>query len=129
MLASVFGVATAALAGSDGQPLLIDPNVSAQQDIQFKNTAGFADTDENTISQTIANVIRTVVGFVGVIFVILMVWGGLLWMTSAGNDERVGKAKKMIAAGIIGLVIVLSAYAITALVLATLFTSAVTIEF
>jgi hypothetical protein len=36
-----------------------------------------------------------------------------MWMTSGGNEERVKKAKQILIAAIIGLVIILSAYAIT----------------
>ena len=52
-------------------------------------------------------------GFVGVVFLILMIVGGLMWMTAAGNDERVNKAKSLITNAVIGMVIVFSAYAIT----------------
>jgi hypothetical protein len=38
--------------------------------------------------------------------------GGFIWMTAGGNEEKVGKAKKMLVAGIIGLIIVVAAYAI-----------------
>jgi len=51
--------------------------------------------------------------FLGAIFLILMIYGGVLWMTAAGNDQQIGKARTLIVAAIIGLLIVLSAYAIT----------------
>ena len=66
----------------------------------------------------IPTIIGTVVGaglaFVGVLFFILMIYGGLLWMTAQGNEQQVTKAKDLIIAAVVGLVIVLSAYAITA---------------
>ena len=46
----------------------------------------------------------------------LIVYGGFLWMTAAGNDDAVSKAKKIMIAGVIGLVIVLSAFAIASYV-------------
>ena len=52
--------------------------------------------------------------FVGVAFLILMIYGGILWMTSQGNDTQIKKAKGILINGIIGLVIVIFAYAITA---------------
>jgi len=61
----------------------------------------------------IANGIRYLLSFVGVIFVALMVYAGILWMTAGGNDEQVGKAKKLIFQAMIGLFVVFSAYSIT----------------
>lgn len=55
----------------------------------------------------------TILGFTGTIFFILVVYAGLMWMTAAGSEDRIAKAKKILTAAIIGLIIVLSAYAIT----------------
>ena len=57
--------------------------------------------------------INVVLGLVGLIFLVLMVYAGILWMTAQGKDEQVEKARKMIISTILGLIIVLSAYAIT----------------
>ncbi|MFA5937371.1 MAG: hypothetical protein WC822_05875 [Candidatus Paceibacterota bacterium] len=59
------------------------------------------------------SVISIILGTVGTIFFILMVYAGYLWMTARGNDEQVGKAKKIITAAMIGIVVVVGAYAIT----------------
>ena len=48
----------------------------------------------------------------GIIAVCVILYGGFMWMTAAGNEDRVDKAKQMIIAGAIGLVIILAAYAI-----------------
>lgn len=61
----------------------------------------------------IAQIIRFALSFIGVVFLILMVLGGYLWMTDRGNEEQVRRAKNLITAAVIGLFIVLSAYAIT----------------
>ncbi len=66
-----------------------------------------------SVPQLVGNFLGTILGFTGTIFFVLVVWAGLLWMTAAGNDEQIGKAKKILAAAIVGLIIVLSAYAIT----------------
>jgi len=44
--------------------------------------------------------------------VCLILYGGFKWMTAGGNEEQVGEAKKIIISGVIGLIIILSAYAI-----------------
>jgi len=62
---------------------------------------------------TIATIIKTGLGLIGIVFLILMLYAGVMWMTSAGNEERVSTAKKILSSSVIGLVIVLCAYSIT----------------
>ncbi len=62
---------------------------------------------------TIARVIRAALGLLGIVTVVIIIYGGFLWMTAGGNDDQVGKAKKWIYSGIIGLVIIFAAYALT----------------
>lgn len=57
--------------------------------------------------------IGVVLSFVGVLFLVLMVYGGVLWMTARGNEQQIEKAKDLIIASIIGLIIVMGAYAVT----------------
>lgn len=78
-----------------------------------RDTAGFSDTNLSTVAGTIIN---TALTLVGLIFLILMVYAGYLWMTARGEEDQVSKARKIITGSIIGLVIVLSAYAITVFV-------------
>jgi cbb3-type cytochrome oxidase subunit 3 len=61
----------------------------------------------------IGQVIAILLGFLGVIFLGLMIYGGFTWMMARGNQAEVDKAKRMIESAIIGLIIVLAAYAIT----------------
>lgn len=66
-----------------------------------------------SVESMIGLIITTVLTFVGVVFLILAIYGGYLWMMARGNDEQVEKAKKTITNAIIGLVVVLAAYAIS----------------
>ncbi|MBU0898153.1 MAG: hypothetical protein ABIJ83_02220 [Patescibacteria group bacterium] len=61
----------------------------------------------------IGKMIGGVLSFLGVIFLILTIYGGFTWMLARGNEQKSEKAKKIIADSIIGLIIVLAAYAIT----------------
>ena len=61
----------------------------------------------------ITNILKLVLGLLGTIFVILVVYGGILWMTAGGNEEQLKKAQGVIKNAVIGLTIVLGAYAIT----------------
>jgi len=65
------------------------------------------------LSEIIADIIRFVLTFIGVFFLILALYAGFKWMTSAGNDDKIGDAKKTLQNAIIGIIVVLAAYAIT----------------
>ncbi len=66
-------------------------------------------------------IIRSLLGILGILFLILIIWGGYEWMFSGGNEERVAKAKERIKMAVNGLIIVLGAYAITMLIFSVLF--------
>lgn len=65
----------------------------------------------------IARIIRIALGFVGIVMVVLIMYGGWLWMSAGGNSEQINKAKKVIINAAIGLAIMLSAYAIVLFVM------------
>lgn len=71
------------------------------------------DTGVDSVLFVPQTLIQILLSFLGVIFIILMVYGGYLWMTAHGNEDQLTKAKKLITAAIIGLIVVLAAYAIT----------------
>ena len=73
-------------------------------------------TDEKTLAKNIGQIINAVLSLTGVIFTTLMVYAGYLWMTAGGADEQIDKAKNIIRASIIGLVITLGAYSISAFI-------------
>ncbi|PIR78087.1 MAG: hypothetical protein COU28_03585 [Candidatus Magasanikbacteria bacterium CG10_big_fil_rev_8_21_14_0_10_36_16] len=68
---------------------------------------------ETNLGELVGTVIAAVLTLVGVIFLALMVYAGITWMTARGDDAKTEKSKKIITATIIGLFIVVSAYAIT----------------
>ncbi len=59
------------------------------------------------------NIVSAVLSLVGIIFFILMLYGGFEWMTSRGKEDQTKKSLEIIWGGVIGLMIVLAAYAIT----------------
>lgn len=84
--------------------------VSDQQlGLQYGSLSGLSARDPRL---TAALLIRTALGVLGTVAVVIMVYAGFLWMTAGGNDEKVGEAKKWIYASVIGLAIILSAYAL-----------------
>jgi hypothetical protein len=76
--------------------------------------AGFGEPKD--LGEIIGALIGTFLSFLGVIFLILILYGGFVWMTSGGNEAKVYKAKNIIGRAIVGLIIVLSAYSITSFV-------------
>lgn len=87
---------------------------------EFASTAGLGEAD---LVDTIAQIIRVALGFLGVIAVIIILLGGFKWMTAGGNDDKVKDAKKLIFSGIIGLVIIISAFAIASFVISSIITA------
>lgn len=87
----------------------------------LKGAAGIGQYQQTGISTAelvggnsiIATIIFNILGMVGVIFLILMIWGGVMWMTSGGNEQRVGRAKTILSTATIGLIIVMTAYSVT----------------
>ena len=75
---------------------------------------------EGSLAITIAQIIKAVLTLLGIIFIALIVYAGFVWMTSAGNDDKINRAKKTIVAAIIGAAIVILAYAITNFVIRNL---------
>ena len=65
----------------------------------------------------VLRVIQIALGVLGVIAVSLIIYAGFLWMTSAGSDEKINQAKKILRQTIIGLIIILSSWGITYFVL------------
>ncbi len=80
------------------------------------NTTGKAlgyDLETTTPDVIIGRVIFIILGLLGIVFLGLMIYAGITWMTAQGNEQRVEKSKTMITEAIIGLVIVVIAYGLT----------------
>ena len=75
------------------------------------------------VRTTIASIIRTAMGLLGIVAVVIILIGGFKWMTAGGNEDQVGEAKKWIFSGVIGLAIILSAYALASFVVTQLVTA------
>lgn len=72
---------------------------------------------KRSVQGIISLVINTFLSLLGVIFLVIIIYAGFLWMTAGGNDEQVGKAKKWLTNSIIGVAIIIAAYAISYFVL------------
>ncbi|MFZ4648538.1 MAG: pilin [Patescibacteria group bacterium] len=106
--------------------LILPMAVSATTTIDA-GTYGAATTSLNlgssSVDKVATNLINTVLGFLGLLAVIIFLVGGFKWMTAMGNEENIKKAKELMVAGVVGLAIILSAWGITKFVIAQLVTS------
>jgi len=84
----------------------------------MQNTLAIA--TQTDIRVIIGRIIQVALGLVGVVMVVLIVYAGFLYMTSAGEPAKTATAKKVITQAIIGLLIILSSLAITEFVIRSL---------
>jgi hypothetical protein len=76
----------------------------------------------NSLPKTIGLLINVVLGFLGLIAFIIILLGGFKWMVSQGEEGKIGEAKKLMGAGVVGLAIVLASWAIAQFVITRLAT-------
>jgi len=90
---------------------IIDPGVAQQFTNQVQPGSGY-DASAN-VGNIVALLIRAALGLLAIIFLILLIGAGFTWMTAGGDEAKVKKAQGTIKTAVIGLLIVLAAYAIT----------------
>jgi hypothetical protein len=96
-----------------------DFTLAASLDVGMNYAAGIGlgNSDPRII---IANIIRIVLGFLGIIALVLIIYAGWLWMTAGGESDKIDKAKKILIGAVIGMIISLSAFAIASFILSRL---------
>lgn len=78
----------------------------------YVNVTPFSTFGRVTIDQIINNAINYISGFLAMIAVLSIMYGGILYMTARGDDAQIGKAKQVVILTIVGLVIAAFAYLI-----------------
>ncbi len=86
-------------------------NETAGQVSAFKEQTTNVDY-KNFLQTQAGQIISVVLSFVGVLFLILMIYAGITWMTAQGNEQQVTKAKSLLINAVIGIIIVFAAYAL-----------------
>ena len=86
----------------------------AQASIDFPTE--FANLSNQDVKVTISNIVKIVLGFLGLLAILGIIYGGLKIMTSGGNADQTGQGRKAVVAGLVGLIIVLAAYSIASFV-------------
>ena len=77
---------------------------------EMGNAAGYGNA---TLGTAVGKMIKIALSILGLIATVLIIIGGFMWMMSGGNEDQIAKAKKLMIAGVVGLVIVLLAWAIS----------------
>jgi len=75
-------------------------------------TSGYNISEQNTLAGLIGSIVQVLLSLLGVIFIVLMVYAGYNWMTASGDQAKVDKAKDTIQRAVIGLILIVGAYAI-----------------
>ncbi|HBA36933.1 TPA: hypothetical protein DCZ15_03620 [Candidatus Falkowbacteria bacterium] len=92
------------------------PSACPDGQVCLQNPLGSISTPQALMGR----IINSVLGVVGSLALLMFVYGGLTWMTSAGNQEKVKKGRDIIVWSAIGLVIIFVSYALVRLVLTTI---------
>ncbi|RLD10093.1 MAG: hypothetical protein DRI44_06935 [Chlamydiae bacterium] len=93
------------------------PNISSAQvdtGLSYMEDSGLATTDVRVV---IARIIKIALGLLGTVAVVIILYGGFVWMTAGGNEDKVAQAKKVLLNGAIGLAIIIFAFSIASFVL------------
>lgn len=112
-----------------GSTLLLTPTVVSATGCEFADPrdplgvdcvggTGLNNEDPRII---VGRIIQVALGLIGIITVVLIIWAGFRWMTSAGREDEISAAKKTLSAAVIGLIIILMAYSLTTFILGELF--------
>lgn len=87
--------------------------------------AGYQTSGNITAYTVVGNLIKVMLSFLGILFLILVIVSGFQWMTAEGNEDGVKKAKARIKNATIGLAIVVLAYSLTYFILDILLTQTI----
>src|SRR3989339_533463 len=91
--------------------LILVPTIALAADTSIPLEVAIGkDTTTMGLSDYISKLYNFVIGTIGVVAVVMMMYGGIKWAAASGNSELVGTAKQNIVSAIVGLVIALTAY-------------------
>jgi type IV secretory pathway VirB2 component (pilin) len=84
----------------------------AAQGVQMPST----DLPETTVEEVLENVVNWMLGIITLVAAIVIIIAGIIWATAGGNEDRQANARKMLIAGVVGLIIALAAWGILTVV-------------
>ncbi len=105
----LIGLAFLLTAPEQSQAIEFIPQVGIDKEFEKGKTKTI---DEYSIGKYIQSIYKYAIGIVGILATVVMMFGGVIWITAGGNAERVGNAKSWIGAALTGLVLALTSYLI-----------------
>jgi len=94
--------------------------VLAQYGLEETARAAEIPTGNSSLPTLIGSFINIVLGVIGVVFLVLLLYAGFLWMTAMGDSKKISTAKDLIIAAVSGIIVIVLAYSITSFVLNSL---------
>lgn len=91
------------------------PALAQDPGLEALRSVGFSATDPRIL---IARIIRVALSLLGLVAIIIILYGGFLWMTARGDSKQIETAKKVLQNGLIGLVIIFTSYTIVSFIFA-----------
>ena len=82
---------------------------TAVSSMTLKNPLG----DKVTVYSLTGRIISVVLGLVGTIALIMFIYGGVIWMTSAGSSDKIKKGREAIIWSVIGMAVIFASYGLT----------------
>lgn len=113
----------AALALSVAMPVYAAANLWGDDETKEAIKADISVGGDATPTEIAIKIINIMLGFLGLIAVVIILLGGFKWMTAGGSEDKVGEAKKLMVAGLIGLIIILSSWGLAIFVIDNLMTA------
>jgi len=78
-----------------------------------KNAVGNTYKTDRDLYPVLGDIIALILSVIGIVFIVFIIYAGYLWLTASGNEQKVDKAKDILKQSIIGVAVVLGAYAIS----------------
>ena len=131
MVAGAFGVLATAqnvVAADDNSGKITCMNGSIKSSLSECGEYKGTEVKDKDVTKTLKNGINLAIGVIGFIAVVIIIYGGFMYTTSAGDSNKVTKAKNAIMYGIIGLVVAMLAFAIVNFVIGGLFPASTTTD-
>ncbi len=105
----VFGLMVGAVALASMLPMASAALISPEDNPgQIAEATG----GEGSIRRLVLRIINFFLGFLGIVAVIMVIYGGVTYVTAAGSDDAIGNAKKIILYSLIGIIVILLSFAI-----------------
>jgi len=117
----VFLLSPITLVKAEANLILPDPQIEISGELTNKLTAppechplknGQTTCKNRWISDYIETIYKYLISIVGILATVIMMIGGVIWITAGGNASRIGEAKAWIGGALMGLVLALSSYTI-----------------